>query len=338
VPAVQQVVAVMTRFRFTAVLASLVVSLWTVMLAMSPAQQSAIVHANSTNVDNLLGGRIYTLLTSAVVLGSRAEILGVAAMVVLLVVAERAWGWLRVGVVFLFGHIVATLLVFAGLATGMAMHTIGAGLATADDVGISYGTVAVLGGLLAYQPWRRRRWWQALAVVVAVATVITLRDFTSIGHLTALVLGFAAGHLLRHQAPRRSISRRPMPRHQALGRPIPRQLMLGRLMPRHRALGRPIPRRLTLGRLMPRHRALGRPIPRRLTLGRLMPRHQALGRLNPASANAGSPNAATPSAGSLMLRRLMPRHQALRRLMPRRPTPGRLTLVRVTLGLPVLRN
>ncbi|WP_235716821.1 rhomboid-like protein [Mycolicibacterium goodii] len=61
--------------------------------------------------------------------------------------------------------------------------------ATADDVGLSYGAVAVLGALTSSLPvlWRTG-WaagWLTIAVVVAAAGV----DFTAIGHAVALVLG-----------------------------------------------------------------------------------------------------------------------------------------------------
>jgi hypothetical protein len=196
------------RLRMTPVYALLVVIMWAVVLAVSPELGEQIVHANSTNVANLLDGRVYTLLSSALVLGDSPDVLGVLAMVVVLGVAELAWGWLRVAGVFLFGHVVATIVVFGGLATGIALKQLGAHLATAPDVGISYGTVAVLGALLVYLPLRHRPHWQILAVGAGVAGVVLTQDFTAAGHLTSLLLGFAAGYALRRGLVRRL--RRPL--------------------------------------------------------------------------------------------------------------------------------
>lgn len=200
--AVGLLVAQVGRLRITPVYAGLVLLMWTVVLLVSPTVGAQIVHVNSTNVANLVDGRVYTLFSSAFVLGDRPEILGVLAMVVVLGIAELSWGWVRTAGVFLFGHIVATLLVFAGLATGIALHRLGGDLATAADVGISYGTVAVLGGLLVSAPLRHGRRWQVLATVIGLLGVAVLRDFTSVGHLTSLLLGFAAGYLLRRRARR----------------------------------------------------------------------------------------------------------------------------------------
>jgi hypothetical protein len=191
------------RLRMTPIYAALVVIVWAVVLAVSPQMRAEIVHANSTNVANLLDGRVYTLLSSALVLGDQPDVLGVLAMVVVLGIGELAWGWLRVAGVFLFGHIVATVAVFAGLATGIALKQLGADLETASDVGISYGTVAVLGALLVYLPLRRRLLWQIVAAAAGVAGVVLMRDFTAAGHLTSLLLGFGAGYALRRQLVRR---------------------------------------------------------------------------------------------------------------------------------------
>jgi hypothetical protein len=191
------------RLRVTPVFAALVVLVWTLLLVVSPAVWNDVVHANSTNVANLLDGRVYTLLSSAVVLGDTPDVLGVLAMVVVLGIAELTWGWLRMAGVFLFGHIIATLVVFAGLATGITLHRLGGDLATVSDVGISYGTVAVLGALMVYLPLRHRLRWQILATAVGVAGVVLLHDFTSVGHLISLLLGFGAGYALRRGLVRR---------------------------------------------------------------------------------------------------------------------------------------
>jgi hypothetical protein len=54
--------------------------------------------------------------------------------------------------VFLYGHIVATLLVFAGLVAGLSLHTLCHAVACAADVGPSYGAMAVLGGAIRVRP------------------------------------------------------------------------------------------------------------------------------------------------------------------------------------------
>lgn len=191
------------RLRMTPVYAGLVVLVWTVVSLVGPHVRHEIVHLNSTNVANLLDGRVYTLFSSALVLGGRSHVLAVLGLVVVLGIGELAWGWVRVAGVFLFGHVVATLIVFAGLATGIALRQLGQQLATASDVGISYGTVAVLGALLVYLPLRRRVRWQVVALTGGIAGVVLSHSFTAFGHLTALLLGFVAGYALRRGLVRR---------------------------------------------------------------------------------------------------------------------------------------
>ena len=86
------------------------------------ASRTAVVHANSTNVANLLHGRVYTLVTSAVLLEGRVCLPALLALGVVLWLGELAWGHLGMGAVFVYGHVVATLLVFAGLVVGLSLH------------------------------------------------------------------------------------------------------------------------------------------------------------------------------------------------------------------------
>jgi membrane associated rhomboid family serine protease len=190
------------RLRITPIYAAAVVTIWAGTFAWAPALRARLVHHNSTNVANLLHGRVYTLLTSAFVLGSRWEVLAVVGLVVVLGAAESAFGWVRAAGVFLFGHVVATLLVFAGLATGIALHWWGGRTAHAADVGVSYGAVAVVGALLVYLPLRRAVGWRLVAVALAIGAVVANHTFSDAGHLISLLLGFAAGAVLRRAARR----------------------------------------------------------------------------------------------------------------------------------------
>lgn len=188
------------RLRITPLYAALVIAIWASTFTWAPALRAELVHHSSTNVANLLHGRAYTLLASAFVLGSRREVVVVAALVVVLGVAESILGRVRVAGVFLFGHVMATLLVFVGLATGIGLRWWGERTAEAADVGVSYGMVAVVGALLVFVPLRRAVGWQLVAVGLAVAAVVANRTFTDVGHLVSLLLGFAAGSVLRRSA------------------------------------------------------------------------------------------------------------------------------------------
>jgi hypothetical protein len=161
------------------------------------AFRTALVQGASTNVANLAHGRFATVLTSAFVLEGRACLLGLVALGGVLAIAELAWGGLVLTTVFVYGHVVATLLVSAGLASGIWLHRLPESLASAADVGPSYGGVTVLGALLATPTLSHARRWRAAATVVAVAAVLVDGMFSDVGHLLALLLGFAVRSMWR---------------------------------------------------------------------------------------------------------------------------------------------
>lgn len=187
----------LSRLRPLQVAPLYVVTVAAAYLGIDPARRTAVVHANSTNVVNLLHGRWYTLLTSAVLLAGRGCLPVLLVLGLVLSIGELAWGPTGVIAVFWYGHVVASLLVFAALATGTSLHHLCQRLVGAADVGPSYGAVAVLGALLVHQALPHRARWQVTAVLLAVAVTALHRTFTDAGHLTALLLGLAAGHAQR---------------------------------------------------------------------------------------------------------------------------------------------
>jgi hypothetical protein len=174
-------------------------------LTAGAVARTALVHAASTNVANLTHGRLATLVTSAFVLEGRACLPALLVVGAVLGVAELAWGGLVLAAVFVYGHVVATVLVFAGLLAGLSLHRVCARLANAADVGPSYGGVAVLGALLTTPTLPHARRWRIAAAVIAVAVVLLDRTFTDVGHLLSLLVGFGVGALL----PARRVSTRP---------------------------------------------------------------------------------------------------------------------------------
>jgi hypothetical protein len=176
----------------------------TMCVAAGAVFRTALVHAASTNVVNLAHGRVATLLTSAFVLERRACLPALLAVGAVLAVAELAWGGLVLAAVFVYGHVVATLVVFAGLATGLSLHRVCESLASAADVGPSYGGVAVLGALLTTPALPHAGRWRLAAALVGLALVLLDRTFTDAGHLVSLLLGFGIGWVRRARADRRA--------------------------------------------------------------------------------------------------------------------------------------
>ena len=107
----------------------------------------------------------------------------------LLALAELLWRSGRLVVAFAVGHIGATLLVAVGLTAAVEFGWLSTDVTRATDVGMSYGASAVLGALSAAMPRRWRPAWTGWWLAVAVVVVVVGRDFTDVGHATALVLG-----------------------------------------------------------------------------------------------------------------------------------------------------
>lgn len=159
------------------------------LLVLGPDAQNSVVARMSTNLHNLKHGRLDTLFGSAFVTDGGLIFASLPGLVCLLAVAELLLHGRRVVLAFLLGHVGATLIVAVGLAVAIHMGWLPTGTARATDVGISYGVAAVLGALTAAIPNRWRAawtgWWIAIAVLVAMVN----KDFTSVGHTLALMLG-----------------------------------------------------------------------------------------------------------------------------------------------------
>ncbi|MEV6561248.1 rhomboid-like protein [Nocardia sp. NPDC051756] len=171
--------------------------------ALSDSAQSKVVLHASTNLHNLLQGRVVTLLSSALVIGD----VGTAWLIMpllacLLGLAELRFGALHMVRVFLAGHIGATLLVAAGLWVAVEFDWLPASVRWSEDVGISYGSMALIGALVFVVPNRLRIAWAAGWFVAAIGGVLLGQSFTNVGHLLAFCIGSAVGYgMIRTKTP-----------------------------------------------------------------------------------------------------------------------------------------
>ncbi|MFE2288667.1 rhomboid-like protein [Streptomyces sp. NPDC059443] len=197
----RQAVAVVRRLPATTVYLALLLVTAGWMASQSGQEQARFVRHNSSNVHHLEVGKWWTLFTSGLVVDGFPVLLGIAAVAAVLGLAEWRWGGLRGFGVFLFGHVVATLLTEGAMWLMRLAHLPGA-LSRARDVGISYGLVATAACLLALAgPRVRRPALTALTVLLAVAWIID-QELADAGHLVALglgVLGSRTRWLKNHQ-------------------------------------------------------------------------------------------------------------------------------------------
>ncbi|WP_329116297.1 rhomboid-like protein [Streptomyces sp. NBC_01465] len=155
-------------------------------LLRAPARDR-LLHACSTNAENLDAGRWDTLATSALMVEEPMELPYALLLLAVLGYAEYAYGAWWTAAVFALGHVGATLLVYGGLRAVRAP----AGTRSALDVGVSYGFNAVLGALTGALPAGPVRSLARGALLAAAARPLLGRGrtFTDAGHFAALALG-----------------------------------------------------------------------------------------------------------------------------------------------------
>lgn len=184
-----RVFASLVRVRVTLTYATALFIVASLLLILGPQVQARVVGHLSTNLENLGRGNLATLLGSAFVTAEGYTYLLLPGLVCLLALAELLWRSRRLIQAFALGHVGATLIVAAGLAVAIKLGWLPISVAHTNDVGLSYGALAVLGALTAAIPMRwRPAWiggWATIALVVAVAGA----DFTATGHAVALLLG-----------------------------------------------------------------------------------------------------------------------------------------------------
>lgn len=193
IPVLSNAVSQLARIRVTIGYAAALSGTAALLVLLGPQTQDRIIRAASTNLDNLRHGRLETLLGSAFVADAGPIYLWLPGLFCLLALAELLWRSGRLAMVFVTGHVGATLLVAAGLAAAVRFGWLPWSVGSARDVGMSYGAAAVLGALTAAIPACWRPAWIGWWISVALGTAMVCVEFTDIGHVTALLLGMLLG-------------------------------------------------------------------------------------------------------------------------------------------------
>jgi hypothetical protein len=184
-------------------LAILFVTTW-VLANTNTRLADRLLLAQSTNLHQLARYPTRVLVSSAFWLSGTSDFV-VTAVVLTLVLApvERRIGAWRMGSIFAIGHVGATLITAAGLSLALHFEAVERNVVYAQDIGASYGFIAVAAALT-YLLVPRLRWPYTVALVCYIAlTAAVSHTFTDFGHLAALLLGFACYPLVA-RAPRRS--------------------------------------------------------------------------------------------------------------------------------------
>ena len=173
-----------------------------VLQAVGARERADIVAMSSTNLTNLQRRPIFVLIVSAFLVPSVFGLYILVPLACCLGWCERWLGRASTVVIFLMGHVGATLMVAAIQASHLYHDRVDASIREAADVGVSYGMFATFGLLVARVPTRRRPYYIAGGFLLVVALGRHV-DFTALGHVTALLLGLlvAVIALAARQAP-----------------------------------------------------------------------------------------------------------------------------------------
>jgi hypothetical protein len=176
-------------------------------MGVAPAADSAgFVGWASTNAVNLGVRPVGALVASALIVNGSLTDAGTVITLWLGIGGALWWiearhGPARAAVVFLGGHVGATLLTLPVILAAIRAGRYAEETRTVVDVGISYGAQAALAAVVAFLPgWTRAPWvvfvlgWPLLDAEWSGL----LPDFTTVGHLFAAAIGFVlAATLLR---------------------------------------------------------------------------------------------------------------------------------------------
>lgn len=165
--------------------------------SVSPDTAQDILERRSTNLHYLAVSPVRVLVSSALWIGGSGWFAYLVLYNIFHVPAERWLGTRRWLAVVIIAHVGATYIsegvlywaIHHGYAPHSAVHTL--------DYGVSYalaGVQAVLTYRIA-RPWRYP--YVAAALLFYVLGVLEARDFTSVGHLSAALLGLACYPITR---------------------------------------------------------------------------------------------------------------------------------------------
>jgi hypothetical protein len=188
-------------------LAILTVTTW-VLVGASPSVVDAMLRDQSTNLSHLGQDPVRVLVRSAFWLANYELLFWAVLYIAVMAPAERWLGTGRWLIAFAVGHVGATLLTATGVWLAIRSGVASTRLENVVDVGVSYGFAAVA-ALFTFRLAGRWRWlWAGALACYVTAGVLIDGNFTSFGHVSAVLIGFALFPLTRDASVR---SRRAEP-------------------------------------------------------------------------------------------------------------------------------
>jgi hypothetical protein len=180
---------------------------------------TALMHFASTSLHNLDDHPLLAIVLSVFTLANGWwEWATWAALSIVWIAVEIRLGWARALASFVSGHVLATLGLALVQAVAVAGHLAAASVGgISDDVGASYGFVALAGAGLAHAVRRDRRWLLAAPALVAIS-VVAVPLQTILGHAMAIAVGITVEAVVvdgAHHRPQPSDHGQPSDRTEA---------------------------------------------------------------------------------------------------------------------------
>jgi hypothetical protein len=157
----------------------------------------ALLQKESTNLHHLASDPIRVLIQSLLWIDGQYWWPYLVVFTLFLAPAERWLGHLRWLVVGLVCHIGATYLGEGYLYWRIQEAVSSPRLIDARDIGVSYFVVGIVGVLTYHIPPRWRWMYVVAAAVVFGVSLAVKRDFTQLGHFSALLIGLGCYPLTR---------------------------------------------------------------------------------------------------------------------------------------------
>lgn len=155
----------------------------------SDATVRKLVEGVSTNLDNMRANPVAVLAASAFVVSPLTQLVLVPVVIFVFGLVQRWLGRTALIAIWIFGHVGATLFVMAMEINALYRHIAHFSIVVKPDVGVSYGMAAAIGLLCARVPHKWRLPYALGCLAVTIAMFAIWPDFTSLGHLTAIVIG-----------------------------------------------------------------------------------------------------------------------------------------------------
>lgn len=160
------------------------------------------LNASTTDVAHLGKDPVTVLVRSAIWLPGRLWLPYAVVLLIMVAPLERRIGTARTALVFLSGHVLATLLTELPIAAAIGVGWLTPTAAHRLDVGASYGTLALVAAFAGSLPRIRALVVLGLAVLLVAGTSMATLEMSTYGHALSMAIGVCWWPSLYHRGAR----------------------------------------------------------------------------------------------------------------------------------------